>query len=83
SGIPATLTGSGSLWTLHFADGPVFDYRSKAAADAELQRRFHLALLCEGIFSAPRGMFALSTVMGADEVDQAVDGVRRALASLR
>lgn len=83
AGIEATVTGKGSLWTLHFTPGPVTDYRSKVAADSDLQRRFHLALLCEGIFSAPRGMFALSTVMNESDIDDALVGIGRALVSLR
>jgi glutamate-1-semialdehyde 2,1-aminomutase len=81
-GIPGVVTGMGSLWTLHFTAGPVVDYRSKAAADSGLQRRFHLALLTEGVFSAPRGMFALSTVMTDDDVDAALAGIGRALTAL-
>lgn len=82
-GVEATVTGMGSLWTTHFTRGPVTDYRSKAIADVELQRRFHLALLCEGIFSAPRGMFALSTVMTDSTVEEALAGISRALVALR
>lgn len=80
AGIEATVTGMGSLWTIHFTHGPVTDYRSKAAANAKLQPRFHLALLCAGIFSAPRGMFALSTVMTETDIDEALSGIARALA---
>lgn len=83
AGVEATITGMGSLWTLHFTCGPVTDYRSKAAGDVQMQRRFHLNLLCEGIFSAPRGMFALSTVMTEGDVDTAIDGIGRALAQTR
>jgi glutamate-1-semialdehyde 2,1-aminomutase len=82
AGIAGVVTGMGSLWTLHFTAGPVVDYRSKAAADSDLQRRFHLALLTEGVFSAPRGMFALSTVMTEDDVDAALQGIGRALTAL-
>lgn len=79
-GIEATVTGMGSLWTLHFTRGPVTDYRSKAGADPDLQRRFHLALLGEGVFSAPRGMFALSTVMTEEDVDDTLTRLHPALA---
>jgi glutamate-1-semialdehyde 2,1-aminomutase len=82
AGIEATVTGMGSLWTLHFTAGPVTDYRSKAAGDPEKQRRFHLELLVRGVFSAPRGMFALSTVMAEDEIDGASAAIGRALEAL-
>ena len=80
AGLSATLTGMGSLWTLHFTAGPVVDYRSKASADPAAQRRFHLALLTEGVFTAPRGMFALSTVMTDDDIDEALSSIGRGLA---
>jgi glutamate-1-semialdehyde 2,1-aminomutase len=80
--VPATVTGMGSLWTMHFTSGEVVDYRSKAAADPRVQRDFHLALLTEGVFSAPRGMFALSTVMSDDEIDEALAAISRALRAL-
>lgn len=82
AGMPGVVTGMGSLWTLHFTAREVTDYRTKASADPDLQRRFHIALLTEGIFSAPRGMFALSTVMTTDDVDDAVSRVGRALATM-
>ena len=82
AGIGAVVTGMGSLWTLHFTPADVVDYRTKAGADPALQRLFHLALLTEGVFSAPRGMFALSTVMTDDDIDEALDGIGRALASM-
>ena len=82
TGVTARVTGQGSLWTLHFTSAEVVDYRSKATADPAMQRRFHLALLTEGIFSAPRGMFALSTVMTEAHVDDALGGIRRALSSM-
>jgi glutamate-1-semialdehyde 2,1-aminomutase len=82
TGVTARVTGQGSLWTLHFTAADVVDYRSKATADPAVQRRFHLALLTEGVFSAPRGMFALSTVMSESHVDDAIDRIRRALSSL-
>ena len=82
SGLTARVTGQGSLWTLHFTSSEVIDYRSKATADPAVQRLFHLALLTEGVFSAPRGMFALSTVMTESHIDDAIDRIRRALSTL-
>jgi glutamate-1-semialdehyde aminotransferase len=43
-------------------------------------RRFHLAALNRGLLLAPRGMVALSTVMTAELVD---DAVERAAAAMR
>ena len=82
TGVTARVTGQGSLWTLHFTSADVIDYRSKATADPAVQRQFHLSLLTEGIFSAPRGMFALATVMTEAHIDEAVERIGRALSAL-
>jgi glutamate-1-semialdehyde 2,1-aminomutase len=82
AGVTAVVTGMGSLWTVHFTGTDVVDYRTKATANPESQQRFHLALLAEGIFSAPRGMFALSTAMTAGDVDDALAAIGRALSSM-
>ncbi len=82
TGVGGCVTGEGSLWTVHFTTEPVRDYRSKAAADPGLQRSFHLGLLNRGIFSAPRGMFVVSTAMSEPDVDECVDAVRGALGDL-
>ena len=78
-GIRLQVTGAGSLRNLHFTATPVRDAATAAAADRELLRLLHLALLVRGIFAAPRGMFAMSTPMGEAEVDQAVAAVDDAL----
>ena len=78
-GIRLQVTGAGSLRNLHFTATPVRDAATAAAADRELLRLLHLALLVRGIFAAPRGMFAMSTSMGEAEVEQAVAAVDDAL----
>ncbi len=72
-GVVARVTGLGSLWTVHFTDCEVRDYRGVASAHAETRRLFHLGLITQGVFIAPRGMFAVNTVMTEAEVDTAVD----------
>jgi glutamate-1-semialdehyde 2,1-aminomutase len=63
SPIPARVTGVGSLLNLHFTDAEIADYRHAAAVDRDLTAAFHLALLQQGVFTASRGMMALSLPM--------------------
>jgi len=82
AGMAGQVTGEGSLRTIHFTSEPVRDYRSKATADPAVQKAFHLGLLNRGIFTAPRGMFVVSTAMGESEMDECVEAVRGVLTLL-
>jgi len=84
AGVPACVTGSGSLAHVHFCRGPVRDYREAQRGDGERTRLFHLALLERGVVCASRGMFAASTVMTMGDIDAlvaVVGAVGRDLAS--
>ncbi len=82
SPVPARVSGVGSLLQVHFTGGDVADYRDGARGDVALSTAFHLALLLEGAFVAPRGMMALSLPMRNAELDEAVGTAGRALARL-
>ncbi len=77
------VTGIGSLYTVHFTDQPVRDYRSKSTANAELTRLTHLALLNRGIFPAQRCMFVTSTAMQEAHVEACVAAFADVLGQLR
>ena len=71
SGVPAQVTGLGSLFRLHPTSAPIRDYRSSyptAAGKQEIQA-IHLAMLSRGILLTPNCSGALSTPMGAAEID--------------
>ena len=82
SPLRARVTGAGSLLQVHFTRGDVADYRDGAHADETLSAAFHLALLLQGAFVAPRGMMALSLPIRAAELNEAVSAAGRALARL-
>jgi len=82
SPVRARVTGVGSLLQVHFTEADVVDYRGSAGDDPMLRAAFHLALLLEGAFVAPRGMMALSLPMGDAEVDEAAAAAERALGHL-
>jgi glutamate-1-semialdehyde 2,1-aminomutase len=72
SGVPAQVTGLGSLAQVHFTSEPVKDYRSAEGGHHPIWPLLHLALLNHGLVMAPRGMLALSTAMSEPEVEEAV-----------
>lgn len=71
AGMPAQVTGLGSLFRLHLTAAPIRDYRSSYPT-AQAKRAIaaiHLAMLDRGILLTPNCSGALSTPMGAAEID--------------
>ena len=81
--VPVQVNSVGSLFALHFTDRPVVDYRGVAGSDKKRSKDFFLALVNHGVLLAPRGMGALSTVMGEDDLQQFVDAVDASIAELK
>ena len=79
AGIPAQVTGVGSLSHVHLSDGPVVDYRSAARVPEGAAALLHLALMNHGVFAASRGMFITSTAMEDSDIDQVVAAYAEAL----
>jgi glutamate-1-semialdehyde 2,1-aminomutase len=78
----ATITVFGSFGAIHFTRGPVRNYRDAARSNQQLKKVFHLALLQEGLFVAPRLMFCISTPMSDSTLDEIDDRFERALKRL-
>jgi glutamate-1-semialdehyde 2,1-aminomutase len=78
-GITGQMMGVGSLFNIHFTAADIHDYRSFMTGDPARLARLFVALLNEGIYLSPRGMGALSTAMGEDEIDAFVAALDRAL----
>ena len=78
-GVPAQVTGLGSLLNLHFTDVEVTDFRTMRTGDAARLRQVFFGLVNAGIFLAPRGMLCLSTAMGEEEVAALVRATELAL----
>ncbi len=74
------ITGVGSLFCLHWASGPLTDYRSSRPKDAEAPIRVFMGLLNEGILLTQRGLGACSLVMGDEDIDRFVNALARVLA---
>lgn len=70
-GIPFSTRRSGSLIQLYCSDEPA-PY-AQLRTDGELASAFHLAALNNGVFTAGRGLMALSTVLDDDLIDETTD----------
>lgn len=75
SEVPMTVTGWGSLMTVHGVPGPVRRLDELAAADDRWKELFFLDMLDAGFYLARRGYIALSMAIGDDEVDGFVAAV--------
>ncbi|HXX31360.1 MAG TPA: aspartate aminotransferase family protein, partial [Myxococcaceae bacterium] len=84
AGIPVTVNRVGSMWTVFFTPGPVFDYPSAKTADVGRFGRFFHALLDAGVYLPPSQFEAAfaSLAMGEAEVTHTLEGARKAFRSL-
>ncbi|MFC6989016.1 hypothetical protein ACFQJD_10360 [Haloplanus sp. GCM10025708] len=80
-----TVTGEGSLFHVHFTEGPVTDMASAGAGledsseDDDHSLAFYLAMRERDIFMAPRGMGNISTPMSGEEIDAFTQAAEAAL----
>jgi glutamate-1-semialdehyde 2,1-aminomutase len=82
AGVPADVTGLGSLFAVHFTEGPVKDHPAAAAADAALRHRFFLGLYTQGVLVDPRGVGCASLATGDAEIERFIEGVESVLLRL-
>src|SRR5919205_660582 len=81
-GLPAQVTGLGSLFAIHLTPRPVRSYRDTMGADAELRHRVFLGLFKEGVLIDPRGVGCVSAAIAEAEIDQFVGALRTVLRTL-
>lgn len=77
-GLPLSINHFGSCLNMYFSE--TAPESSIVREDAEIVGKFHLAALNHGLFLAPRGMIALSTVTTRQHV---ADALERAEAAMR
>ncbi|HEY3013163.1 MAG TPA: aminotransferase class III-fold pyridoxal phosphate-dependent enzyme, partial [Gemmatimonadales bacterium] len=70
AGIPAQITGLGSLFALHLTEQPVRGYPDTLRSLSDLRHEIFLGLYNEGILIDPRGVGNLSTAIGEEEIDR-------------
>jgi glutamate-1-semialdehyde 2,1-aminomutase len=70
--LPVTVTGVGSLMTIHFSAGPVDTPADVARANQALKPLLHLDLLLDHVYIAKRGYIALSMPVSEADLDMTV-----------
>ena len=70
-GLPLSINHYGSCLNLYFSEA--VPQSSSVREDGELIEKFHLACMNHGLFIAPRGMIALSTVITEKDIAGAVE----------
>lgn len=78
--VPAQITGLGSLFGIHFAEGEIRNYRDVAAGNSSLRHQMFLGMMNEGFLTASNLVGGLSTEMGEPEIDSFVDAFKNVLA---
>lgn len=79
-GLPLSTNHYGSCLNLYFSEA--VPESSVVRDDTEIIESFHLACLNHGLFIAPRGLIALSTVIGEEQIAQALDCADAAMADV-
>ena len=77
-----TVTCAGSILNVHFSTRAPRDYREVAGTDVSLRRDLYLGLLDRGVYTTPRGMINLSTVMTDDDLAAVTDAYAQAFAEI-
>jgi len=85
-GIKGQAMGIGSLVMVHWTQdkiNAVTDAQVALKAAGALPRLLHLEMVNHGIYSAPRGMFCISTPMTGSDVDEAIRAFDATLETLK
>jgi glutamate-1-semialdehyde 2,1-aminomutase len=77
--LPVTITGWGSMMSIHTIDGPVRSPADLRGADPELKELLFHELLHRGVYMAPRGFVALSLAVTDADVEQFVEVFKASL----
>ena len=83
SGLPVSVSGFGSMMSLHALPQPPRNADDVAQRDADLQELLFFGLLERGVYSASRGMMNLSLTVTDDQLATVLDALAEMLQSLR
>jgi len=80
-GVAVTLNRVGSMWTLFFTEGPVFDFESANTSNREKFARFFHLMLGEGVYLPPSQLEAafFSAAHAKKDILQLIERVDRVL----
>ncbi|NQW68048.1 MAG: aminotransferase class III-fold pyridoxal phosphate-dependent enzyme, partial [Acidimicrobiaceae bacterium] len=75
SGLPVSVSGFGSMMSLHALASPPRTAVDVALRDNELQELLFFGLLERGVYTAARGMMNLSLPLGDDQLSAVLDAL--------
>jgi glutamate-1-semialdehyde 2,1-aminomutase len=80
-GVPISAAQAGSMWGVHFTDGPVIDYAAAKRTDAVFFSAYFRECLKRGVFFAPSPFEAgfLSTAHETEHIERTLEAVRESL----
>lgn len=81
--IPVSVTHWGSLMHIHFVDKEPTNYQEAISPNPLYNKLFHLEMVSRGLYVAPRGSWALSTVMTDEDIDFAIKTVDESFAEMK
>lgn len=81
AGLPLSINHHGSALNLFFSSQA--PESAMVRGDGEIMDRFYLATMNHGLFLAPRGLIAMSTVMTADTVAETLERAQAAFDDVR
>ncbi len=79
-GVPARVTGAGSVFSVHFTEGEVWDYPGYLRGDKTALKKMFMAWLLNGVFMTSRGLGCLSAPMREADIDEFLGATRDILA---
>ena len=82
AGLPVTVTRAGSIMNVHFSAHAPRTYREAVGMDTPLRRGLYLGLLNHGVYTTPRGMINLSTVLSDVQLERVEEAYGRVLADI-
>ena len=85
AGVPARVNRAGSMFTLFFTDGEVFDFESAKKSNIERFNQFFHSMLDQGIYLPPSQFEAafISAAHTENDIDRTIEAASKALNFLR
>ena len=81
--IAASVSHWGSLLHIHFVESVPTNYQETISPNPMLNDLFHLELVKRGLYVAPRGSWALSTIMTNSDIDFALKTVDECFSEIK
>jgi glutamate-1-semialdehyde 2,1-aminomutase len=82
-GVALQTSGMGSVLNTHWHMRPIVNAAAVESPNSTLRRLFHLEMLQSGIYTAPRGLIAMSLALAEDDIGSFLTAIDRYLTRYR